>query len=184
MAFPPAQPASIDKSSAGSIACRIVYRSTISGIMTLNLTNHEARALVQFLHRTIDFAPIPWHPARAVAGSSRQARTTGATTGVAATAAGRRRVKCRAREGTMEGSMKLELGAIIAALHDSEINGEVSWFYDGVWRVRLGDSDKAIAAEATLGSADGAAEWLRANPVRRYPHSEFARLYPCTANDP
>ncbi|HEY3912480.1 MAG TPA: hypothetical protein VGM07_21700 [Stellaceae bacterium] len=80
--------------------------------------------------------------------------------------------------------MKLELGAIIAALHDSEINGEVSWFYDGIWRVKLGDADNAIAAEATLGSIGEAAEWLRANAVRRYPGSEFARLYRRSANDP
>ena len=32
-----------------------------------------------------------------------------------------------------------DLGTIIAVLHDSEINGAVSWFYDGVGRVKLGD---------------------------------------------
>jgi hypothetical protein len=33
----------------------------------------------------------------------------------------------------------MNLGDIIAALHDSEINGEVSWFLDDRWRVKLGD---------------------------------------------
>lgn len=32
-----------------------------------------------------------------------------------------------------------ELGQPIGDLHGSEINGEISWFYDGVWRVRFGD---------------------------------------------
>jgi hypothetical protein len=32
----------------------------------------------------------------------------------------------------------------IAALHDSEINGEVSWFFDGIWRVKLGDEMNGI----------------------------------------
>jgi hypothetical protein len=43
---------------------------------------------------------------------------------------------------------RLDLGTIIAALHDSEINGEVSWFYDGVWRVKLGDEENGFVAEA------------------------------------
>jgi hypothetical protein len=93
----------------------------------------------------------------------------------------------RREKATMERSMNSErpnLGAIITGLHDSEINGEVAWFYDGIWRVKLGDADNAIAAEATVASAEEAAEWLRANAVRCYPHSEFARLYPRLANDP
>ncbi len=56
-----------------------------------------------------------------------------------------------------------DLGTIIAALHDSEINGEVSWFFDGVWRVKLGDEMNGFEAE---GSPQEAAEWLRANAVR------------------
>ena len=43
-----------------------------------------------------------------------------------------------------------DLGTIIAALHDSEINGEVSWFFDGVWRVKLGDEMNGFDAEATV----------------------------------
>ena len=33
--------------------------------------------------------------------------------------------------------MSHDLGTIIAGLLDSEINGEMSWFYDGTWRVKL-----------------------------------------------
>jgi hypothetical protein len=31
-----------------------------------------------------------------------------------------------------------ELG-FITDLHDSEINGEISWFFDSVWSVKIGD---------------------------------------------
>jgi hypothetical protein len=77
-----------------------------------------------------------------------------------------------------------DLGTIIAALHDSEINGEVSWFYDGTWSVKLGDEMNGFDAEAVVTSPQEAAEWLRANAVRRYPASEFAKLFPPSANDP
>jgi hypothetical protein len=33
----------------------------------------------------------------------------------------------------MDGADQPNLDTIVAALHDSEINGEMSWFYDGVW---------------------------------------------------
>ena len=36
--------------------------------------------------------------------------------------------------------------------HDSEINGDVSWIYDGVWRVRLGDEGNGLAGEAVVAS--------------------------------
>jgi hypothetical protein len=79
---------------------------------------------------------------------------------------------------------RLDLGKIIAAIHDSEINGEISWFYDGVWRVKLGDGENGFVAEAMVSSPQEAAEWLHANAVRRYPASEFAKLFPRSANDP
>ena len=72
-----------------------------------------------------------------------------------------------------------DLGKIMAALHDSEINGEVSvsWFFDRVWKVRLGDPHNGYDAEAVVASPEEAAEWLRANAVKLYPESTFARLY-------
>jgi hypothetical protein len=76
------------------------------------------------------------------------------------------------------------LGTVIEALHDSEINGAVSWLFDDVWHVVLGDSHNGIDAEATVGSPQEAAEWLRANAVRRYPHSEFAKQFPRSVNQP
>ena len=32
-----------------------------------------------------------------------------------------------------------ELASLFEALHDSEINGEIGWFYDRVWRAEIGD---------------------------------------------
>jgi hypothetical protein len=31
------------------------------------------------------------------------------------------------------------LEQLIQDLHDSEINAEIGWFYDGVWWVKIGD---------------------------------------------
>jgi len=79
---------------------------------------------------------------------------------------------------------RYDLGTIIAALHDSEVNGEVSWFFDGVWRVKLGDEMNGFDAEATVSSPQEAAEWLRASAVRCYTASQFAKRLPLSANDP
>ena len=45
-----------------------------------------------------------------------------------------------------------ELASFIGDLHDSEINGEISWFYDGVWGVKIGDQLNGYQAEATFTS--------------------------------
>jgi hypothetical protein len=52
----------------------------------------------------------------------------------------------------------INLGTIMAALHDSEINGEDSWFFDGVWSVKLGDATHGYEAEAVVASTEEAAE--------------------------
>jgi hypothetical protein len=67
------------------------------------------------------------------------------------------------------------LELLLSALHDGEINGAVSWFYDGVWRVTLGDSHNGTDAEAVAGSIGEAVERLRSTAVRLYPDSTFAR---------
>jgi disulfide oxidoreductase YuzD len=45
-------------------------------------------------------------------------------------------------------------------------------------QVAIGDELNEIMAEAKVGSAQEAAEWLRAAAVQHYPASTFARLYP------
>ena len=67
---------------------------------------------------------------------------------------------------------------ILQDLHDSEINGEIAWFYDGAWRVAVGgDPVDGYAAETDVGSIGEAVEWLRAKAVELYPESEFAKKY-------
>jgi hypothetical protein len=83
----------------------------------------------------------------------------------------------------MSATHRPDLGTIIAALHDSEINGAVSWYYDGAWQVSLGDQTNGIVAEAVVASPQEAAEWLRANAVRRHPASGFAKRFPRSVND-
>lgn len=70
-----------------------------------------------------------------------------------------------------------ELGQLIGDLHGSEINGEISWFYDGVWRVRLGDEWNGYQAEETFNTLSKTAEWLRRKAVEIYPDSDFAKDY-------
>ena len=71
----------------------------------------------------------------------------------------------------------IDAGAIIRALHDGEINGGLTWFYDGEWFAWIGDRLNGIAAEATFNSIDAAAEWLRAKAIELYPDSEFAKAW-------
>ena len=69
-----------------------------------------------------------------------------------------------------------DLGKVIQALHDSEINGKVEWFDDDV-TVGIGDDIGGWRAEDTVYSFDSAAEWLRAEAIRQYPETEFAKQY-------
>jgi hypothetical protein len=68
-----------------------------------------------------------------------------------------------------------ELASFIEALHDSEINGEISWFYDGVWGAKLGDPWNGFSTEATFTSLPAALQWLRDKALALYPDSEFAK---------
>jgi hypothetical protein len=66
---------------------------------------------------------------------------------------------------------------IITDLHDSEINGQIAWFYDGTWTAVIGSDLNGWEIEETLGSFAEAIEWLRAEAVRRYPNSGFAKKH-------
>jgi hypothetical protein len=69
------------------------------------------------------------------------------------------------------------LDEIVRDLHRSEINGGLSWFFEGVWRVTLGDRLNGYQAGASVRSLEEAAEWLVENALRLYPESGFARNY-------
>ena len=70
-----------------------------------------------------------------------------------------------------------EMASFISDLHDSEINGEISWFYDGVWGVKIGDRLNGYHAEATFISMPQALRWLRDKALELYPDSAFAKDY-------
>ena len=71
-----------------------------------------------------------------------------------------------------------ELASFIADLHDSEINGEIGWFFDGVWRAKIGDPWNGYRAEKDdFMSLAEAAKWLRSKAIELYPDSEFAKAY-------
>jgi hypothetical protein len=73
---------------------------------------------------------------------------------------------------------RTDLRTIISALHDSEINGEVSWFLRRRLAVKLGDGANGIDAEAVVAGPEEAAEWLRANAVRHYPQRHLRQAVP------
>ena len=70
-----------------------------------------------------------------------------------------------------------ELASFITGLHDSEINGEILWFFDNVWGVKIGDRLNGYKAETTFPSFPQAMRWLRDKALELYPDSEFAKEY-------
>jgi len=69
-----------------------------------------------------------------------------------------------------------ELASLFEALHDSEINGEIGWFFDRVWRAKLGDPWNGYVAEqdGLLSLAEGC-EWLR-EAIEHYPTAPSRRI--------
>jgi hypothetical protein len=73
--------------------------------------------------------------------------------------------------------MGTNLEQLIQDLHDSEINAEIGWCYDGVWYVKLGDQHNGVDVEGRCASLTEAAEWLRQKAVEFYPDSVFAKRH-------
>jgi hypothetical protein len=71
-----------------------------------------------------------------------------------------------------------ELASLLEGLHDSEINGEIGWFFDGVWRVKIGDPWNGFQAETDgLLSLSQATECLRSKAIELYPNRGFAKTH-------
>lgn len=73
--------------------------------------------------------------------------------------------------------MTESLQTILQALHDSEINGEFSWFFDVGWTAALGDPIRGFDAEGTFDSPREALIWLIDKAAELYPDSSFARRF-------
>jgi hypothetical protein len=71
-----------------------------------------------------------------------------------------------------------ELANLFEALHDSEINGEIGWFFDRVWRAKIGEPCNGYRAETDgLLSLAEVARWLCDQALHLYPDSNFAKEY-------
>jgi hypothetical protein len=69
------------------------------------------------------------------------------------------------------------LDDVLRDLHASEINGEISWFYDSCWHARLGDSMNGWIAKWESSDLADVADWLVTRSLHEYPDSDFADKY-------
>jgi hypothetical protein len=65
--------------------------------------------------------------------------------------------------------------SILQRLYDSEINFEVSAFYDAGFDVRLGDPLNGFLAEGKVETWAAAEAWLRDQALAHFPDSKFAQ---------
>lgn len=71
----------------------------------------------------------------------------------------------------------MNLQQTMEALYASEINCEISCFWDGWWDVYLGDSMNGYRAEATFQHLDDAPAWMISQAIKHWPDSEFAKSH-------
>jgi hypothetical protein len=65
--------------------------------------------------------------------------------------------------------------SLFRRLYDSEINFEISSFWDGGFDVRLGDAINGFVAQDQVRTWEEVAPWLRAEALSHYPDSGFAQ---------
>jgi hypothetical protein len=65
--------------------------------------------------------------------------------------------------------------SILQRLYDSEINFEVSGFYDAGFDVRLGDALNGFVAHGKVATWAEAEAWLRNQALAHFPDSKFAQ---------
>lgn len=64
---------------------------------------------------------------------------------------------------------------LLQAMYDSEINFEISTFWDGGFEWKLGDGMNGFVAEGNGRTMQGAADALAAAAIEKYPNSAFAK---------
>jgi hypothetical protein len=87
----------------------------------------------------------------------------------------KRRVRPQWLRSPNHGARGPETMGIFQRLYDSEINFEVSAFYDAGFDVRLGDGLNGFLAEGKVGTWAEVEAWLRDQALVHYPDSEFAK---------
>jgi hypothetical protein len=65
--------------------------------------------------------------------------------------------------------------SIFQQLYDSEINFEVSCFWDADFDVRLGDAVNGFLAQDNVPTWDAVGEWLHHAALKFYPNSDYAK---------
>jgi hypothetical protein len=66
---------------------------------------------------------------------------------------------------------------IIQRLQDSEINGMISWFFDGEWRWAIGDDLNGWKTAGKADSFDAVVRELAENALAEFPRSTFANWW-------
>jgi hypothetical protein len=69
----------------------------------------------------------------------------------------------------------VDLAAELQAIYDSEINVEISWFWDCGFTVRLGDQMNGFQAEETLATVAEIMPWLQEAIAHFYPDSTYSQ---------
>lgn len=63
---------------------------------------------------------------------------------------------------------------ILQDLYDSEINFELSCFWDGGFTAQIGDEVNGFVAKESFYKLNNALEWLKETAIKIYPRSLFA----------
>ena len=66
------------------------------------------------------------------------------------------------------------LAVELQKVYDSEINLEISWFWDAGIEIRLGDKTNGFLAEETVRSVAEVIPWVKEAIAHFYPDSEYA----------
>jgi len=65
--------------------------------------------------------------------------------------------------------------SVLQRLYDSEINFQISTFWDAGFDVYLGNNYGGFLAEENFRTFDEATAWLGEAAIKHYPNSKFAR---------
>jgi len=71
--------------------------------------------------------------------------------------------------------VNMDLASELQRIYDSEINAEITWFWDGGFTVRLGDKMNGFLAEEDVNSVADILPWLQEAIAHFYPGSDYAQ---------
>ena len=77
----------------------------------------------------------------------------------------------------IEIATKRDNGQVLQDLYDSEINFDISCFWDGGFTFKLGDDMNGFRATDTLLTIDTGIDWIVDQAVLHWPGSDFAKKY-------